>query len=50
MSEIKRDPRGYYTLYINGVFEGNYDTAAEAAQAYEQIVWGEAAVKELVSA
>ncbi len=50
MSEIRRDKRGFYTLYIDGVFEGNYDTYTEAAQAYEQIVWGEAAVKDLVSA
>lgn len=50
MSEIKRDKRGYYTLYIDGVFEGNYDTMSEATQAYEEIVWGESLVKELVSA
>lgn len=50
MSEIKRDKRGFYTLYIDGIFEGNYDTYTEAAHAYEQIVWVEAAVKELVSA
>ena len=49
-SEIKRDVRGYYTLYINGQFEGNYDTCAEAAQAYEQVIESEAMVKELVNA
>ena len=38
------------TLYIDGVFEGNYDSYTEAAHAYEQIEWGEAAVKALVSA
>ncbi len=39
MSEIKRDKRGFYTLYIDGVFEGNYDTYAEAAKACKQIIW-----------
>lgn len=48
--EIKRDKRGFYTLYIDGVFEGNYDTYIEAAKAYEEIQWGEAAVRALVSA
>lgn len=50
MSEIKRDKRGYYTLYIDGVFEGNYDSAKEAADAYEEIIYGQNLVKELVSA
>lgn len=48
--EIIRDKRGYYTLFIDGVFEGNYDSYTEAAQAYEQIQIGEASIKELVSA
>ena len=49
-SEIKRDSHGYYTLYIDGVFEGNYDTAAEAAKAYEELIWGKSQVKELANA
>lgn len=49
-SEIKRDPRGYYTLNINGVFEGNYDSYMEAIEAYEKIIYGEKPVKEQVSA
>lgn len=48
--EIKRNKRSFYTLYIDGVFEGNYDSYTEAAHAYEQIEWGEALIKELVSA
>ena len=34
---IVRNPRGYYELWINGRFEGNFDTALEAAQEYEKI-------------
>lgn len=49
-SEIKRDPRGYYTLHINGVFDGNYDSYMEAIEAYEKIVYGEKPVKEQASA
>lgn len=49
-SEIKRDPRGYYTLNINGIFEGNYDSYMEAIEAYEKIIYGEKSVKEQVSA
>lgn len=48
--EIKRDKHGFYTLYIDGVFDGNYDSYTEAAHAYEQIQYGEALIKELVSA
>lgn len=33
--EIKRNPKGYYTLYVNGVFHGNYDTVHEATMDYE---------------
>lgn len=44
-SEIKRDPRGYYTLHINGVFEGNYDSYMEAIEAYEKIIYGEKPMK-----
>lgn len=49
-SEIKRDPRGYYTLLINGAFEGNYDNYMEAIEAYEKIIYGEKPVKEQASA
>lgn len=30
--QIIRDPRGYYTLFIDGKFAGNYDTESEARQ------------------
>lgn len=30
MYEIKPNPLGYYTLYIEGVFAGNFDTKPEA--------------------
>lgn len=40
-AEIKRDKRGFYTLFIDGEFEGNYDSFTEAANAYEQIQWSE---------
>lgn len=44
MAEIKHDNRGFYTLYIDGVFKGNYDTYTEAVQACDKIVfWGESA-------
>lgn len=48
--EIKRDRRGYYTLFIAGEFAGNFDTAQEASNEAEQILYSEQAVKELVSA
>lgn len=35
--EFKHNRRGYYTLYIDGVFEGNYDTFSEAVKALEEI-------------
>jgi len=38
MPEIKRDPRGYYTLYIDGVFAGNFDTRSEADREYNIIL------------
>ena len=34
--KIKRNPRGYYTLYVDDQFYGNYDTYGEAAREYEQ--------------
>ena len=30
--QIIRDPRGYYTLFVDGKFAGNYDTESEARQ------------------
>ena len=37
--DIRHDDRhGYYTLTVNGQFEGNFDTMREAALEYEQIV------------
>nr|DAI45401.1 MAG TPA: hypothetical protein [Caudoviricetes sp.] len=42
-SEIKRDKHGFYTLCVDGKFEGNYDSYTEAANAYEEIAYpGEA--------
>lgn len=38
MYKIVRSNHGYYTLFVNGVFEGNYDTPSEAAHAYDEIV------------
>ena len=32
MIRIVHDPRGYYTLFIDGKFAGNYDTESEARQ------------------
>ena len=49
-SEIKRDPRGYYTLHIDGACEGNYDSYTEAIEAYEKIIYSEKPVKEQASA
>ena len=38
-AEIRKSKKGpYYELYVDGVFEGNYDTAGEAARAYDEIV------------
>ena len=48
--EIKRDERGFYTLYIDGVFAGNYDSYTEAVHDYEQLQSGKVTVKELMSA
>lgn len=36
--EIRHSKTGeYYEMYVNGIFEGNYDTFNEAAKAYEQM-------------
>lgn len=34
--EIRRSVKGYYVLTIDGQFEGNYDSYAEAVRAYEE--------------
>ena len=36
MVEIKHNPRGYYTLYVDGRFGGNFDTYGEARREYEE--------------
>ncbi len=38
--EIKRDPKGYYTLLVNGEFAGNFDSVCEAAKEYEDLYSG----------
>lgn len=35
--EIKHDKRGYYTLYIDGEFMGNFDTFEEACHEYYEL-------------
>lgn len=40
MFNIIRNPRGYYTLYRDGVFEGNYDSQEEAARAADMLMHG----------
>ena len=35
--EIRRSDRGYYTLYVDGQFEGNYDNYTDAVRAYEEL-------------
>lgn len=35
--DIVRNPRGYYSLYVDGLFEGNYDTQDEAIEAVEAL-------------
>lgn len=46
---IKRE-HGHSTLYVNGVFEGNYDTWSEAIDAYEELLKEREETKEAVSA
>ena len=36
--QITRNPRGYYTLTIDGKFEGNYDSAEEASREVSSIL------------
>ncbi len=33
--QIKHNPRGYYTMYVDGKFFGNYDRIGEAITDYE---------------
>ena len=47
--EIKRNPRGYYTLMIDGKFAGNFDTAQEASKEAEDILYGQQAIPEAVA-
>ena len=35
--EVRRDPRGYYTLTVNGRFAGNFETVTEAVIEYETL-------------
>ena len=35
--EIQHNRRGYYTLYKDGIFEGNYDTFSEAVKAQKEL-------------
>jgi hypothetical protein len=37
--DIVRNPKGYYTLKIDGRFCGNFDTIVEASKEAEQILW-----------
>ena len=36
--EIRLAPQGYYSLYLDGVFEGNYDNQMEAVLAAEGLM------------
>lgn len=38
--KIVRTEQCYYSLYINGTFEGNYDTHSEAARAADEALAG----------
>ena len=50
MVEIKHDRlRGYYTLYIDGEFEGNYDTISEAREDANYILNLKALEKEVAA-
>lgn len=35
--EIKHNPRGYYTLMVDGKFAGNFDSVQEAMDEYEAL-------------
>lgn len=35
--QIYKTDNGYYALYVDGVFEGNYDTYAEAMTAADDL-------------
>lgn len=42
-ARIVRTRYGYYTLYLDGVFHGNFDTYGEAAQELDGILYPEEA-------
>lgn len=48
MFNIIRNPRGYYTLYQDGIFEGNYDSQGEAARAADRLMHGGDGAEEAV--
>lgn len=53
MSEMTmsiRHEHGHCALYVNGVFEGNYDTWSEAVNAYEELIQEREEAREPVSA
>lgn len=35
--QIIETERGYYALYVGGIFEGNFDTYAEAMAAADEL-------------
>lgn len=37
--EVIRNEKGYYSLYVDGVFEGNFDTYMEAVHEMEEIMY-----------
>lgn len=42
-ARIVRTKYGYYALYLDGVFQGNFDTYGEAAQEMDSILYPEEA-------
>lgn len=38
MEDVKiiKNPKGYFSLFVNGEFRGNYDTISEAILEYEE--------------
>ncbi len=36
--EIRHEPQGYYSLYVDGIFEGNYDNQMEAVLAADALM------------
>lgn len=39
MYEIKHNPKGYYTLTIDGEFQGNFDTVEEAVNEASELIY-----------